>query len=306
LYDKITVILKTRSHVFRKMGSEAIMAGGAADTEATLEPFELYALRYATHEGRAAKDNFLYADPHESGENLDYFVWLARRGSEVFVVDTGFGQEAADARGRTLLRQPAAALMLLGVDACQVRQVVLTHLHYDHAGTMSDFPSAQFHLQVDEAGHATGACMCDPKARAPFDVENIVAYIRSLYAGRIEFHRGDCELAPGLWLHAVPGHSAGLQAVRVFTRRGWVVLASDATHFYANMERENPFPVLFDEAALIRGYGRLTELAPTLNHIVPGHDPAVMRAYGPPTEALTGVVVALDVEPVLSWQELAR
>lgn len=282
------------------------MADPAAGLDAKMAPFELYALRYATHGGRVAKDNFLYADPHESGGDLDYFIWLARRGDEIFVIDTGFGQEAAKARGRTLLRCPVDALALLGVDAREVSQVVLTHLHYDHAGTLGDFPAARFHLQVDEAGHATGPCMCDPKARAPFDVENIVAYIRSLYTGRIAFHRGDTELVPGFWLHAVPGHSAGLQAVRVYTARGWVVLASDATHFYANMERRNPFPVLFDEAALIRGYSRLVELAPSLNHIVPGHDPAVMRAYPASSPALEGIVVRLDVEPRLTWEELAQ
>lgn len=277
-----------------------------AEPDAGIAPFELYALRYATHGGRVAKDNFLHADPHEAGADLDYFIWLARREDEVFVIDTGFGIEAAEARGRTLLRDPKDALALLGVDAREVSQVVLTHLHYDHAGTLGDFPSARFHLQVDEAGHATGPCMCDAKARAPFDIENIVAYIRSLYAGRIEFHRGDRELAPGFWLHSIPGHSAGLQAVRVLTRRGWVVLASDATHFYANMERCNPFPVLFDEAALIRGYSRLIELAPSLNHIVPGHDPAVMRAYPPASTELEGIVVRLDVAPALTWEELAR
>lgn len=282
------------------------MTDPTPEPDEKIVPFELYALRYATHGGRTAKDNFLYADPHESGENLDYFIWLARRGEEIFVIDTGFGQEAANARGRTLLRRPVDALALLRVDACDVRQVILTHLHYDHAGTLGDFPAAHFHLQVDEAGHATGPCMCDPKARGPFDVENIVAYIRHLYAGRIEFHRGDKQLTAGLWLHSVPGHSAGLQAVRVYTQRGWVVLASDATHFYANMERENPFPVLFDEAALIRGYARLIALAPSLDHIVPGHDPAVMRAYPAPSPALAGMVVRLDVEPALSWEELAR
>lgn len=282
------------------------MIDQTAKPDEEIAPFELYALRYATHGGRSARDNFLHADPHESGANLDYFIWLARRGNEVFVIDTGFGSDAAKARGRTLLRDPKDALALLGIDARSVSQVVLTHLHYDHAGTLGDFPEARFHLQVDEAGHATGPCMCDPKARAPFDVENIVAYIRSLYAGRIEFHRGDRELAPGFWLHAVPGHSAGLQAVRVMTERGWVVLASDATHFYANMERRNPFPVLFDEAALIRGYSRLIELAPSLDHIVPGHDPAVMRAYPAASTELEGVVVRLDVAPSLTWEELSR
>ena len=269
------------------------------------EPFELYALHYAVHSGRRASDNFLAADPHEAGVDLHYFVWLARRGSEVYVIDTGFSQDAATARGRTLLRRPADALKLLGVEAAEVEQVILTHLHYDHAGTLTDFPKAQFHIQVAEAAYATGPCICDPKTRATFDVENIVDYVRTLFAGRVTFHEGDERLAPGLWLHKVPGHTAGLQAVRVFTRRGWVVVASDATHLYANMARKNPFPIFYDEQALLDGFERIAELAPSLDHIVPGHDPAVMRAYRAPDAATDGVVVRLDEPPVLSWQELS-
>lgn len=274
------------------------------DEEEAFSPFELYALRYAIHTGRRAEDNFLNADPHETGVDLHYFIWLARRGDEIFVIDTGFADEAATARGRTLLRRPADALALLGVEASAVRQVILTHLHYDHAGTLTDFPQAQFHLQVAEPAYATGPCMCDPKARGVFDVENIVDYVRTLFDGRVTFHDGDSRLAPGLWLHKVPGHSAGLQAVRVFTRRGWVLVASDATHLYANMARRNPFPVFVDQQALLAGFDRIAALAPSLDHIVPGHDGAVMRAYPAPEPALEGIAVCLDEAPLLPWQEL--
>lgn len=280
------------------------MAAAAEEIGQPLVPWDVFALRYAEHTGRTAHENLLSGDPHESGANLDYFLWLVRRGAEVVVIDTGFGAAAAAARGRRLLRDPVEALALMGVEAATVEQVILTHLHYDHAGSLMPFAAARFHVQEAEAAHATGPCMCDPKARAPFDVENIVDYVRKLYAGRVVFHQGDAELAPGLWLHAVPGHSAGLQAVRVFTARGWVVLASDATHFYANMARRDPFPVLVDAAAVVRGFDRLEALAPSRDHIVPGHDPGVMRAY-PPVPGLEGIAVRLDSAPVLGWEYLA-
>jgi len=60
--------------------------------------------------------------------------------------------------------------------------------------------------------------------------------------GRVRFHDGDAELFPGISLHLIGGHTMGLQVVRVATRRGAVVLASDASHFYANMEQTRPFP----------------------------------------------------------------
>ena len=83
-----------------------------------------------------------------------------------------------------------------------------------------------------------------------------------------------------------------------------VVLASDATHFYANMARRDPFPVLVDAAAVLRGFDRLEALAPSRDHIVPGHDPGVMRAY-PPVPGLEGIAVRLDSAPVLGWEYLA-
>jgi glyoxylase-like metal-dependent hydrolase (beta-lactamase superfamily II) len=287
-------------------GEEAMVEPAGVDNEEAPAPFELYALHYALHTGRAQNDNFLHADPHEAGGDLHYFVWLARREREVYVIDTGFSAAAAAARGRSLLRKPAEALKLLGVDTAEVEQVIITHLHYDHAGTLTDFPEARFHIQVAEAAYATGPCICDPKTRATFDVENIVDYVRTLFAGRVTFHDGDVQLVPGLWLHKIPGHTAGLQSVRVFTKRGWVVVASDATHLYANMARKNPFPIFYDEQMLLAGFERLRELAPSLDHIVPGHDPGVMRAYRAPEPAHDGIVVRLDEAPVLSWQELAR
>ena len=114
-------------------------------------PFELYAVRYAHHAGRGQHQNFIGGDPHEAGSALDYFVWVARRGAEVYLVDTGFGATAAEARGRQLLRLPAEGIRLLGVEPGEVREVILTHLHYDHAGTLASFPAARFHLQDAES-----------------------------------------------------------------------------------------------------------------------------------------------------------
>lgn len=263
----------------------------------TIEPFELFAIRYAHHAGRRAADNFIGGDPHEAASPLDYFVWLARRSDRLFVIDTGFAEGEAAARGRQLVRRPAAGLAALGVEAGAVETVILTHLHYDHAGTLGDFPRARFHLQEREMGFAAGRAMCHAHLRHSFAVEDVVALVRRLYAGAVVFHEGDAELAPGLTLHRIGGHTPGLQAVRVWTRRGWVVLASDASHLYAHMEQGRPFPTVENVADMLEGHKRLYALADSAAHIVPGHDPLVMRRYAPPAPALDGLAVRLDAAP---------
>jgi glyoxylase-like metal-dependent hydrolase (beta-lactamase superfamily II) len=263
-----------------------------------IEPFELFALRYAHHAGRRSSDNFIGGDAHGSSA-LDYFVWVARRADRLYVVDTGFGEEAARRRGRQLLARPADALARLGIDAARVEEVVITHLHYDHAGTLADFPRARFHLQDSEMAFATGRSMCHAAMRQPFAVDDVCAMVRHAYAGRVAFHDGAAALADGLSLHRIGGHTAGLQAVRVWTRRGWVVLASDASHLYANMEEGRPFPIVQDMSAMLDGYRILRELAASPAHIVPGHDPLVMGRYPPPGADLAGLAVRLDVEPAM-------
>ncbi|MPT40188.1 MAG: N-acyl homoserine lactonase family protein [Achromobacter sp.] len=261
-------------------------------------PFSVYAIRYARHSGRRAADNYLgHVDFHDAESDLDYYVWLLRRDDEIYLVDTGFGEAAARQRGRELFMRPAQGLALLGVQATDVRDVILTHLHYDHAGTLADFPNATFHVQDAEPAYATGRCMCHAPLRHPFDVEDIVEYVRRLYAGRVAFHQGSSELAPGLSLHLVGGHTAGLQIVRVWTRRGWVVLASDASHLYGNIGNDAPFPAVYHVGDMLEGYRYVRSLADSDDHIVPGHDPQVMHRYPAPSPDLEGKIVRLDVMP---------
>jgi glyoxylase-like metal-dependent hydrolase (beta-lactamase superfamily II) len=258
-----------------------------------LDKYEVYALKYAYNDRRAA-ENFIGGDPHDRPMPLDYFVWLIRGNGREVVVDTGFSAAMAAKRKRDHIRCPAEALRTLQCDAATVRDVVVTHLHYDHTGNFELFPSATFHLQEKEMNYATGKYMCHECFRGAFEVEDVVGMVREAYAGRVRFHDGDVELFPGISLHLIGGHTMGLQVVRVATRRGWVVLASDASHFYANMEQIRPFPIVWSVAQMVDGYARLRALADSPAHIIPGHDPLVMQRYPAPAKALEGIAARLD------------
>jgi glyoxylase-like metal-dependent hydrolase (beta-lactamase superfamily II) len=255
--------------------------------------YEVYAIKYAHHERRAS-ENFLGGDPHDGPMPLDYFVWLVRGAGREIVVDTGFSAATAARRRRDHLRCPSEGLRLLGCEARAVKDVVITHLHYDHVGNFDLFPAASFHLQDDEMRYATGRHMAQPVFSGAFDVEDVVGMVRNTYEGRVRFHDGDGMIAPGVSVHRIGGHTMGLQVVRVATRRGHVVLASDASHFYANMEQVRPFPIVFNVAEMVEGYDRLRALADSPAHVVPGHDPLVLARYPAPRPELQGVVARLD------------
>jgi glyoxylase-like metal-dependent hydrolase (beta-lactamase superfamily II) len=262
--------------------------------------YEIYALRYATMSPRTPQMNFLTPDPHETaGSDLDYFVWLIRGAGRDILVDTGFNHAAAAARNRRLTLNPVDALAGFGVLADDIKDVVITHLHYDHAGNLDRFPNARFHLQDREIAYATGRCMCHGVLRHPFSVEDVTLMVRHVYAERVSFHNGDGEVAPGVTLHRVGGHSDGLQVVRVATARGPVVLASDAAHYYANMHRKNPFPIVYNIGEMCDGWDTLGRLAGHPDRIIPGHDPIVSEIYPRASEAVDAF--ALHLPPSRSF-----
>ncbi|SIR30483.1 MULTISPECIES: N-acyl homoserine lactonase family protein [unclassified Bosea (in: a-proteobacteria)] len=260
------------------------------------EHYEVFALRYARMPQRRAHDNFMHRDVHDGPMPMDFFIWIVRNAHRVILIDTGFGARASASRGRPLDIDPVDALERIGIPAEGVSDIVLTHLHYDHAGNLDRFPNATVHVQDAEMAFATGRCMCHSVMRYPYDVDDVVTCVRRVHAGRVCFHDGDAEIFPGVSVHLLPGHSKGLQAVKVATARGPVLLASDASHYYANFERSSPFVITIDVAATLESYARMRQLVESDEHIIPGHDPLVGERY--PSRVVNGVtLIELHVAP---------
>ena len=262
------------------------------------ETYQVYAIRYGRMDDRQRRHNFIASDPHDNHHMpMDYFIWAIVNNRRSIVVDTGFDRAEAERRGRQLLRLPSEGLALLGVDAARVQDVIITHMHYDHAGTLGDFPQAGFHLQELEMSYATGRHMCQKPFGYAYSVGHVKDMVDRVFAGKVVFHNGAGEVAPGVSVHHLGGHTQGLQCVRVYTERGWLVLASDASHYYENMEASSPFPIVYNVADMLDGYATMRRLADSPAHIIPGHDPQVLARYPAPEPGLQGIVARLDVAP---------
>jgi len=257
---------------------------------------EIYAVRYAHHD-RQSPENFILGDPHDILQPLAYYVWVISGPHGRFLVDTGFDRAMADQRKRVIVNPIADGLKSIGVDPGAIEDVIVTHLHYDHCGNYDLFPRAKYHLQDVEMAYATGRYMCHQLIRVPFEVDDIVAMVRKVFAGRVVFHDGSEQIAPGITVHRVGGHSKGLQCVRVKTRRGYVVLASDASHLYAHINEGRVFPITFNVGDALEAYSTIKKLADSPAHIVPGHDPDVVERYPAAAPGLENLVVRLDLDP---------
>ena len=264
----------------------------------TLPTYEVFALRIGTHAQRTARENFLFdascADP-DALMPLDFYFWVIRGERSVIVVDTGFEAATAARRDRELTRHPIEALAAIGVDVSDVSDVIITHMHWDHVGNLDLFPYARVHLQEAELGFCTGPRMTHHVIRKTFEADDVATAIRHLFAGRLRLHRSVAEITPGVSVHPVGGHTPGIQVVRVPTSRGWIVLASDAAHLWANIRHRRPFPIVDDLARMLEAYVTIEALADGEDHVIPGHDPLVAKRF--PRSTSDDQVFYLHEEP---------
>jgi len=238
-------------------------------------PYRIHAVRYA-HRACTSSEVF-YGDHHAAPMTMDYFVWALSNGSHTVVVDLGFTETVGTRRGRQFLRCPSKGLAEIGVDAGQVEHVILSHFHYDHVGNYALFPKATFYVQDAEMAFYTGRHASRPTFRHSIEVDDVCALVRLNYEQRLVFVDGAREIVPGIGVHKVGGHTAGMQIVTVDHAKGRAVVASDASHYYRNFEQRIPFNTLHDLPGVYGAFDRIGELAGAAELVIPGHDPLVLE-----------------------------
>lgn len=258
------------------------------------DTYEIFAVKYGERVGTRGSI-FIGGDPHEAPLAMDYFVWAIRNADRTIVVDTGFSKAEGERRGRTYTQSPADGLRKIGIEPNDVKDVIISHMHYDHAGNLDMFPNARFHLQTAEMAFAMGRGITFGVLGHSFTKEDALQTLQATFAYRVQYYQGDADIAPGIKVHFIGGHAAGLQCVSVETKRGRVVLATDAAHYYESFMEEPSFTTHINMLGMLEGYRTLRRLAPADSHIVPGHDPMVLDRYPAAGPGLEGMAVRLDL-----------
>jgi glyoxylase-like metal-dependent hydrolase (beta-lactamase superfamily II) len=248
----------------------------------TAEVFEVLAVRYGTVRSHKSELYYrwqAYGEP-DAVADMDFFFYVLRGGGETILIDTGFRPEAAPPRGRECLVAPLDALARLGVDPASVARVIITHFHWDHVGNIAAFAGAELFVPERELEF-----WADPVARnvqfwSAVDPDPLAHIIDAHRQGRAVATGADEAIVPGVRVITVGGHSPGQQIVAVDTARGRVLLASDAVHFYEELELERPFGVAVNLREMCEAYALLKRLEIESDAIVvPGHDPAVAGRF---------------------------
>lgn len=235
--------------------------------------------------------NYAYFGEADGPFRVDYYLWVLRRGDEVVIVDTGYSRAEGLKRGREVLIDPIDALRALGIDPGAGHPVVITHAHYDHIGNVAAFTDSPVYIAQAEWEFWTSD-MARKRMFAHFGDPSTVDVLETARAqSRLRIFDRETDVAPGVRVRVVGGHTPGQAVVEVHTSEGTVVLASDAMHFHEEWEGEKLFQSMTD---LPRSYAALDDLRRrNAAWVVSGHDADELARHAPLGGALEGLAATI-------------
>jgi len=276
---------------------DANNSGSAAQSQSAPAPalptaaapvYEVFAIRYASIPDFPVSALIAGADPQRK-LSIAMTVWLIRGNGRNILVDSGFYRPqffkqftvAGFIKPSEAVGQPG--IMPAGQPALtpdDITDVVITHMHWDHADGMDLFPKARIWLQKDEYTYYTGEAWQGPRTHGGIEPDDVLAAVKLNLAGRVSLVNGDSQqILPGITCYTGGKHTFQSQYVGVNTKAGTVILASDNMYLYENLEKHVPIAQTLDAASNLRAQDRMKQLAASPQLIVPGHDPAVFEKF---------------------------
>jgi glyoxylase-like metal-dependent hydrolase (beta-lactamase superfamily II) len=258
-----------------------LLLAAAPRARADVDKYEVYAVRFATIANFPVSSLIAGAD-RERRLDIAMMIWVLKGADgRVAVVDTGFHRDRYFQQFTVKdYIAPSEAIAPLGLKPADVTDILLSHMHWDHAGGIDLFPAARVWIQKDEYDYYTGEAWQSPRTHGGIDAEDVVEIVKRNTQGKVSFVRGDDDTSLSGLVFGVGGkHTWASQFVTVQTRTGTVVIASDNMYLYENMDSHRPIAQTLDAVSNLRTQDRMRSLASEPRLLVPGHDAAVFTRF---------------------------
>jgi len=245
--------------------------------------YEVYALSYGVYPDFPVSALMAGADKDRKID-LQMMIWLIKGpGGRNILVDSGCYREVV-LKGRTFRNfiKPSETLAKLGLSPEDITDVIISHMHWDHAGGMDLFPKAKIWIQKDEYTYYTGAAWQAGGKHGGIEPEDVLTLVKLNLQNQVNLVDGEQEIIDGVRVYTGGRHTFASQYVSVRTAGGIVVIASDNMYLYENLQKHAPIAQTFDADSNLKAQDRMKQIASRPDLIVPGHDPEVFVKFPKP------------------------
>jgi len=269
-------------------GFAVLLAGTAGEPRQPAPMYEIDAIRYAQVAAFPVRGLIAGADSNRRMD-IAMSVWLLRGNGRIVLVDAGFYRDKFVQRWKPYdFATPAAALERVGIRPEEITDIIISHIHWDHADGADLFPKARVWIQKDEYDHHIGP-NGESRDRA-IDQDDAAMFTALARKGRVELVKGDSvEIMPGITVFTGGKHTFASQYATVRTKSGTAVIASDNAYLYENLDKHRPIAQTLDSLSNLRAQERMMRLASSPRLIVPGHDPAVFVRFPKPGNGIARI-----------------
>ena len=250
--------------------------------------YDVWAVRYATLPKYRVSGLIAGADTSRRLD-LAMMVWLIRGNGRNVLLDAGFyRQPLVDRYKPTNFMTPAEAVARAGVNADQVTDLIISHIHWDHLDGIDLFPKARVWIQKDEFNYYTDSSGAVKNRSIDATDAKLLAQVAR--EGRLQLVNGDgVEIIPGISVYIGGKHTYQSQFVRVQASAGTLVLASDNMYLYENLEKHVAIAQTLDAASNLRTQERMAAMVSNPRLLVPGHDPEVFVRFPSPGNGIAAI-----------------
>jgi glyoxylase-like metal-dependent hydrolase (beta-lactamase superfamily II) len=241
--------------------------------------YEIYGIRYATLKDFSVAGLVAGADKSRKMD-IAMMIWLIKGDGHNILFDCGFYRDQFMKQWHPAdYERPSVALERAGLKADDITDVIISHIHWDHADGFDLFPKAKIWIQKDELEYYAGEAWEGHK-RTAADPDDLLGLIKLNTQGKVGLVHGDAqEILPGIICYLGGKHTYASQYIGVNTAAGTVILASDNVYLNENIEKHVPIAATLDPESNLKAQDRMKDLAASPKLILAGHDPAVMKNF---------------------------